>query len=65
MFRGDVGEIYGGEGEGEVFVYSGSPREAPNGAPYRYVRGCIRDAVGEGLEGGRRQKPGGDGRQRA
>jgi ribosomal protection tetracycline resistance protein len=51
MFRGDVGEIYGGEGEGEVFVYFGSPREAPNGAPYRYVRGCIRDAVGEGLEG--------------
>jgi dihydrofolate reductase len=51
MFRADeVGEIYGGAWEGEVFVYTRSPRDAPDGAPYRYVTGDIREVVEEALE---------------
>jgi hypothetical protein len=36
LFRGDVSEIYGGAWEGEVFVYTRSPREAPEDALYRF-----------------------------
>jgi riboflavin biosynthesis pyrimidine reductase len=50
LFRGDVSDIYGGAWEGEVFVYTRSPREAPGDAPYRYVTGDIREVVGEALE---------------
>lgn len=50
MFRGTVGEIYGGAWKDEVFVYTKSPREAPDDAPYRYVTGDIREAIGEALE---------------
>lgn len=47
----DLGKIYGGAWEGEVFVYTRSPREAPEGVlPYRYVTGDIREVVREALE---------------
>lgn len=46
----EVGQIYGGAYEGEVFVYTRSPREAPEGVPCRYVTGDIRRAVREALE---------------
>lgn len=45
----DVGWIYGDAWKGEVFVYTRSPREAPEDVPYRYVTGDIRRAVGEAL----------------
>ena len=51
MFRvPDVGSIYGGAWEGEVFIYTRSPREVPADAPYRYVTGDIRGVVGEALK---------------
>lgn len=61
----DVGLIYGGAWEGEVFVYTRSPRQAPEDAPYRYVTGDIREVVGEVARSRRRQELGGDGRHRA
>lgn len=41
----DVSGIYGGEWDGEVFVYTRNPREVPAGARYRYVNGNIQEVV--------------------
>lgn len=51
MFRvPEVGYIYGGAWEGEVFIYTRNPREVSDGVLCRYVTGDIRGVVGEALK---------------
>jgi riboflavin biosynthesis pyrimidine reductase len=45
----DIGGIYGGDWDGEVFVYTRNARQVPDGARYRYVSGDIRKVVEQAL----------------